>query len=100
MTDVEAATEPYEVYKEMQKEATEDHLFIQEAFCLLETTSSTSFTHLDNFHTETLTSLQKPINVFVFINHSFIDYHVLWVFGFPNTLSHNMASLFARFLGM
>jgi hypothetical protein len=28
MTDVEAATEPYEVYKEMQKEAIEDHLFI------------------------------------------------------------------------
>ena len=28
MTDVEAATESYEVYKEMQKEATEDHLFI------------------------------------------------------------------------
>ena len=28
MNDVEAAAEPYEVYKEMQKEAIEDHLFI------------------------------------------------------------------------
>jgi len=35
MTEVEAATEPYEVYKEMQKEAIKDHLFIHRAFCLL-----------------------------------------------------------------
>jgi len=29
MNDVVAAAEPYEVYKEMQKEANEDHFFIR-----------------------------------------------------------------------
>jgi len=28
MNDVDAAAEPYKVYKEIQKEAIEDHLFI------------------------------------------------------------------------